>query len=670
MGIQRIASSISSAVLLVVLLNVPVLATQQKIMASYQTSTSTSATRYFSLFGGNAALSSEPHIAIPASGTLHSLYITTSAAVGADHTAYYTFTVRKAAGDCGSPGTLQVVIYGDTANNRSYDTTNSCAVTEGDYIDLSVTPTGSVSAVFFSIILGFTPTTANNTVMVGYSGVAQGATMPVYGMIHSDRSMSSITTESYAYTIIPMAGTISAFTASLTTAPGGAGKSRTATLRINGADQANPITWTNTDSGFRSNAESISVNAGDLVDVAWSVTGSSLATSDCSMGVVFRPTTSGQFVIPFSGATGQTSASATKYTHLSTGGTSTVAGTESSTYQIGWDDFQITGVYAWLDAAPDNGAGAQSYAFQLNKDGSAVVGSEFDFTISEANQSGNNTTDVALTLAQWSKYDTKIVPSGTPALARPVVSYIGYIADVAPVVLNAPTLSTPLDTAAGVSASTNLVIIDTNISPTETGIIFRIKPAAGAYSYSAQQAADTTTISAATVLGGALVDGTTYFWSAKAVGDGGATTTDSAYATDFSFSVITALNPVTLDTPANLAPGVALNTTLDWTDTNSGNASSSYVCIGTTNDSPPIHCTSVAGGTWSVLASTALGGALSNSTTYYWSVKAVGDGVTYGDSTYVANRSFTTTSPAGCVGCTSPMMMGLGIARLEDKKLK
>jgi hypothetical protein len=127
----------------------------------------------------------------------------------------------------------------------------------------------------------------------------------------------------------------------------------------------------------------------------------------------------------------------------------------------------------------------------------------------------------------------------TAAYTNGLVVGANFVQYVNATQLNAPTLATPNDAATSQSRSVNLVINDTNTSPNESGIIFRIKPAGGSYSYSTQQAADTTSISAATVLGSNLSYGTTYYWSAVAKGDN-STTVDSSYATDNSFTTASA----------------------------------------------------------------------------------------------------------------------------------
>lgn len=112
------------------------------------------------------------------------------------------------------------------------------------------------------------------------------------------------------------------------------------------------------------------------------------------------------------------------------------------------------------------------------------------------------------------------------------------------------------------------------------------------------------------------------------------------------------LNVPTLSVPVNGASSVTTDTNLTWIDTNtSPNDSGYYICIGTTNTSPPSSCITVAADVTSISAATTLGLALSDSTTYYWTVKALGDGTTVGDSTYANNFSFSTVTPPSTTYC-------------------
>ncbi len=108
--------------------------------------------------------------------------------------------------------------------------------------------------------------------------------------------------------------------------------------------------------------------------------------------------------------------------------------------------------------------------------------------------------------------------------------------------LTVPTLSSPSDSATGVSLSTSLLWDDTNTSPNESSVYIRIKAGSGEYQYYSA-AADSTSVSAATAFGSALSNSTTYSWSVQAKGDG-STTSDSDWPTDRTFTTVVASAPV------------------------------------------------------------------------------------------------------------------------------
>jgi hypothetical protein len=215
-----------------------------------------------------------------------------------------------------------------------------------------------------------------------------------------------------------------------------------------------------------------------------------------------------------------------------------------------------------------------------------------------------------------------------------------------PTTLNPPTLSQPANGATGVALQATLQWTDTNSSPQETGYKVRIMPSGGSYTTATLPQNST----------GGIVSGlsanTTYYWNVQAVGDG-VTTTDSPWANggvDWSFttggSVPTTLNPPTLSQPANGATGVALPPTVQWTDTNSSPEETGYKLR-----------LKPSGGSYNIwtLSQNSIGAVISGlnaSTTYYWNVQAVGDGVTTTDSAW-ANGEVDWSFTTGSSGSTS-----------------
>jgi len=158
-------------------------------------------------------------------------------------------------------------------------------------------------------------------------------------------------------------------------------------------------------------------------------------------------------------------------------------------------------------------------------------------------------TGTKLTFSTWSASNTSVTKTFSTTTLIIKLSYVYntetafnhlYIEQssaLAP--LTAPTLSTPSDSATGVSTSVSLEWGDTNSSPNETNYSCKIKATGGSYGSYYDSAANSTSVSAATVLGSGLSTSTSYTWTCKAKGDG-STTSDSADATERSFTTAAA----------------------------------------------------------------------------------------------------------------------------------
>jgi hypothetical protein len=145
---------------------------------------------------------------------------------------------------------------------------------------------------------------------------------------------------------------------------------------------------------------------------------------------------------------------------------------------------------------------------------------------------------------------------------------------------------------------------------------------------------------------------TTYFWQVRAVNTGGTTVADTD--TYWSFTTVpVAPGAFGKTSPANAATGVATNPTLSW-GTSSGAASYEY-CYATTTD-----CTSwITNGT----ATTVVLSGLSNSTTYYWQVRAVnGSGNVVADTGIYWSFTTAAITPPGSFGKTSPANAATDVA--------
>jgi len=115
------------------------------------------------------------------------------------------------------------------------------------------------------------------------SGITHGGSGP--GYIGLDTIVTA--DEAEALIPIPVSGTFKNLYVNLAVAPG-AGKTRTLTLRVGGADQALTVTISNTDTTGNDVTHTVAVSAGDLICIGYTSTGTP-ATSEMKFGLEFEP---------------------------------------------------------------------------------------------------------------------------------------------------------------------------------------------------------------------------------------------------------------------------------------------------------------------------------------------------------------------------------------------
>lgn len=317
----------------------------------------------------------------------------------------WTFTVRKNNGD-----TALSVIIADANTISSLDT-DEVEVAAGDKVCIQSVPSGTPAAagtVYWTC--QFTPDIDGETILLS-----------IGTFFTADRYITLIGTklpdpaEFEGQTLFPTDGTLKRFYVELVTAPG-VGTSRTFLLRKNGVNTGMTVTIADgaTTGNDTDPAHNIDIAAGDRVTIINTVTGSP-ASSGGKFGIVFLPDTPGEYI---ASATSDNyfHDTDTEYANLNCGDT-TCWPTEVDTHQLA-QETTAKAIYVNLAVAPGAGKG-----FTLTLRRNASVNTSLAVTLTGVT-SGNHATDVAISMDDL--LDTKIVPSGTPAVGSWQIAYLFY----------------------------------------------------------------------------------------------------------------------------------------------------------------------------------------------------------------------------------------------------
>ncbi len=228
-----------------------------------------------------------------------------------------------------------------------------------------------------------------------------------------------------------MAGTITGLATNLNTVPGGTA-TRVFTLRQttgSGAGSASSvgtaITYTAAQNGITIQSESISVAAGDRIAILHNTTNTPTA-SLIGWGIVFKPTTIGQFILPTAIAGTALGNAAANWTKMS-GGAAEPNVTETVGQMVTSNDFSLKGFTMCALASP--GVSPRAFTLSLRNNG-ADASTTYATDINAA--AFCPVTSVATVYPIPANFDllgTQSTPSGTtPTAVKVMVSWIGYIA--------------------------------------------------------------------------------------------------------------------------------------------------------------------------------------------------------------------------------------------------
>lgn len=385
---------------------------KQRLINSPCNTLNGAATEYFAVMGTEDIGGTETlyQAVCPADGVLRNLRVLLSGNPGAAKG--WTFTLRINGVDSAMAVTVT------NATQGSY-TAGDIAVSAGDRLSFSAVPTGSPDSTF------------TLTTMVEFEADAEGTSILLCSSTFTSvaycapgGSGVANVVEARSILVAPCAGTITGMSTYLVTAPG-AGKTKTFQIRVNGANAGTTISYTGAaENGSKSAAENIAIAAGDRISIYGSATAGSTA-SYFGLGLIFEPTTDGQFIIASAGVNTQIAAGQTRYFGLGSFGSNAFLTAEGGS--LGWSDLNLLNCYTYFDAAP--GAG-KSVTLQPRANtgggGYADAANPPLITVSDAAVSGNSTG--TLTCADWGLYDVKVVSGAAAASARIAISLTGQVA--------------------------------------------------------------------------------------------------------------------------------------------------------------------------------------------------------------------------------------------------
>ncbi len=355
---------------------------------------------------------------MPTTGTFSTFCVDLGTAPGSG--ASWTYALYKN----GSDQAITVTISG--AQTQACDLVDTTGFVPGDLVALHVAPSHNPSPPLTSSswYIVQTPQIPGETILFGSQ--KDGNTGSTQWLSLAGNSISTVTVEPAAATIIPAGGKITKFVAMYV----GTGSPSTAVLDQNELPTSFSALMSTSGELFQVPGN-LSVSAGDVFDV--SETGISDTTAVYA-SVVFVPDVAGEFVIPTSRNTVSNSATAfyLPFTGKSNG---TLESVELSAQQIA-DNLQIQGIYVLSSVAP--GSGAQ-YAFTL-RDNSAnttlsttLSGTSLSACTTSAPVSGCSS-GAAVAVNNLDLLDTAVVATGSPANTGNVgiaVSYLAYVPQLA-----------------------------------------------------------------------------------------------------------------------------------------------------------------------------------------------------------------------------------------------
>lgn len=232
--------------------------------------------------GNGIAAESSLQVPSPLAGTLQNLYVVLDASPGTSKT--WTFNLRVNA----STGPTVAISGANTSGN---DTSNTSAVSAGDLVSVQGVPTNSPNNIRAGIGYSVVPTTDGQSWMMLGWNTSPSSAVTNYNYPNGRAAWSSAEDVQDSQYPAP-AMTLQAMYVADSTAPG-SGAHYTFTVNQGGSATALTVTVSNTNTSGNITGQSVTVNAGDLLDISHSQTGSNASFDRVGLLVFVQTPASG-----------------------------------------------------------------------------------------------------------------------------------------------------------------------------------------------------------------------------------------------------------------------------------------------------------------------------------------------------------------------------------------
>jgi hypothetical protein len=213
---------------------------------------------------------------------------------------------------------FSVTISG-TATTGFSASTFACAA--ADYLTVVAVPSGTPAAAYAYWCWTWEPTTADKTMVCGYTDIGQLPGSGTRYLAFSGADAGPQTVAAYARLYMPIAGVFSNFHVLLSAAPGVGANARVFTWQKNGSNQTLTVTIGGLNTTGSDTSNSFSVAAGDYVNLRATSPGRDAAPAACfsSIAAVFTPTIPTHFLVGNCGSDILPSGTVTEYGQFASG---------------------------------------------------------------------------------------------------------------------------------------------------------------------------------------------------------------------------------------------------------------------------------------------------------------------------------------------------------------